>query len=275
MFRSVETGNITLLKSLVEKATCSLDLVDEEGNNLLHRAVIAGRKEVAKYISMKSENLVTQWNIYGLAPVHLALLSNRPGLVEALLWITKRACEKLQDIKTKDDLNLLQYTVKNSHPTIVKLYLSDFLGKKRSLSEIINECNELGQTTMHLAAASGNRNSLAILYNNGGDLNKRDTEGMLPFHHAISNGFLFTATFIANLMDKHPSSMINDDLDGSSCLFKACENSFDPVAIKSILSWKGDIFKKDKEVNEAIDYASKNKKISNELIEILLKYKKK
>lgn len=157
MLRSVETGNITLLRSLVEKAACSLDLVDEEGNNLLHRAVIAGKKEVAKYISKKAEDLATQWNIYGLAPVHLALLSNRPGLVETLLWITKSACEKFQDIKTRDDMNLLQYTVKNSHPNIVQLYLSDFVSKKRSLSEMINECNELGQTTMHLAAALGNR----------------------------------------------------------------------------------------------------------------------
>ena len=252
-----------------------MDLVDEEGNNLLHRAVIAGSKEIAKYISKKSEELVTQWNIYGLAPVHLALLSNRPGLVEALLWISKNACGKFQDIKTRDDLNLLQYTVKNSHPTIVKLYLNDFVGKKRSLKDKINECNEQGQTTMHIAAASGNRETLAILYNNGGDLNKRDSEGMLPFHHAISNGFLFTAIFIANLMSKNPSSMINDDLNGSSCLLKSCEDSFDPIAVKNILRWKGDILKTDREGNDAIYYASKNKKISRELIEILLEYKKK
>lgn len=261
-----------LLRSLVEKAACSLDLVDKEGNNLLHRAVIAGRKEIAKYISRLSEDLAIQLNIYGLAPVHLALLSNRPGLVEALLWITKSACDRFQDIKTRDDLNILQYTVKNSHPTIVKLYLSDFLGKKVSLSEMINECNELGQATMHLAAASGNRETLAVLYNNGGDLNMRDNEGMLPFHHAISNGFIFTAKFIANLMMKNPYLMINDDLNGSSCLLKACENSFDPVAVKSILRWKGDTLKTDKYGHDAIYYSKKNKKISKELVEILLNY---
>jgi ankyrin repeat protein len=272
LLRSVDTGNIMLLRSLVEKAACSLDLVDKEGNNLLHRAVIAGRKEIAKYISRLSEDLAIQLNIYGLAPVHLALLSNRPGLVEALLWITKSACDRFQDIKTRDDLNLLQYTVKNSHPTIVKLYLSDFLGKKVSLSEMINECNELGQATMHLAAASGNRETLAVLYNNGGDLNMRDNEGMLPFHHAISNGFIFTAKFIANLMMKKPYLMINDDLNGSSCLLKACENSFDPVAVKSILRWKGDTLKTDKYGHNAIYYSKKNKKISKELVEILLNY---
>jgi ankyrin repeat protein len=272
LLRSVDTGNIMLLRSLVEKAACSLDLVDKEGNNLLHRAVIAGRKEIAKYISRLSEDLAIQLNIYGLAPVHLALLSNRPGLVEALLWITKSACDRFQDIKTRDDLNLLQYTVKNSHPTIVKLYLSDFLGKKVSLSEMINECNELGQATMHLAAASGNRETLAVLYNNGGDLNMRDNEGMLPFHHAISNGFIFTAKFIANLMMKNPYLMINDDLNGSSCLLKACENSFDPVAVKNILRWKGDTLKTDKYGHDAIYYSKKNKKISKELVEILLNY---
>ena len=263
-----------LLRSLVEKATCSLDFVDDEGNNLLHKAVIAGKKEIAIYISRHSKALATQWNIYGLAPVHLALLSNRPGLVETLIWITKSACEKFQDITTRDKLNLLQYTVSNSHPAIVKLYLNDFVDKKRSLPEIINECNELGQTTMHLAAASGYRETLAVLYNNGGDLSRRDYSNMLPFHHAISNGFLFTANFIANLMGKHPSSMINDDLKGSSCLLKACANSFDPVAVKSILRWKGDISKKDEEGNDAIYYAKKNMKISNELVEILLNYNK-
>lgn len=272
----METGNITLLKSLVEKTACSLDLVDEEGNNLLHRAVIADRKEIAKYISKKCQDLVTQWNIYGLAPVHLALLSNRPGLVETLLWITKGVCEKFQDIKTRDNLNLLQYTVKNSHPMIVKLYLNDFIrgGTKKNLGNMINECNETGQTTMHLAAASGNRETLAILYNNGGDLSKRDFEGMLPFHHAISSGFLFTAIFISKLMDKKPSAMINDELNGSSCLLKACENSFDPIAVKSILRWQADIEKIDEFGHDSFYYASKNKKISKELIEILLKYKR-
>jgi ankyrin repeat protein len=267
---------MALLKSLVEKTTCSLDLVDEEGNNLLHRAVIAGRKEMAKYISRKCDDLVTQWNIYGLAPVHLALLSNRPGLIEALLWITLGKSRKSQDIKTRDDLNLLQYIVKNSHPTILKLYFNNFAGKRRSLKEKINEGNEFGQTAMHLAAASGNREILAILYNNGGDLNVPDSEGMLPFHYAISNGFLFTTRFIATLMVKDPKEIMADNLIVASvCFHKACENSFDPIAVKSILRWNSTLLKTEKEVNDAIYYASKNKKLSRELIEILLEYKDK
>lgn len=274
LIKSVETGNIKLLKSLVEKAAYSLDLLptDEEGNNLLHRAVLTGRKEIVKYISKQCQSLTTQWNIYGLAPVHLALLSNRPGLVEALLWITRnKTNEKEKDIKTRDDLNILQYAVINSHPSIVKLYLNDFCGPNKAIQAKINESNEMGQTTLHLAAAQGSRETLAELFNHGGDLFIRDREGMLPFHHAISNGFLFTAKFIANLMNRRPSQMINDDLNGSSCLLKACANSFDPATVKNILKWGGDPLKVDKSGKDAFYYASNNPRISRELKEILLK----
>ena len=270
MIRSVESGNIRLLKSLVEKADYSLEQVDEEGNNLLHRAVMAGRKEIAKYISRRCEDLMVQWNIYGLAPVHLALLSNRPGLVEALLWFTKSRDDKYKDIKTRDNLSLLQYMVKNSHPSIIKLYLNDFGGGSKSIKSKINEYNQLGQTAMHLAAASGLRETLMLLYDHGGDLFKRDFDGMLPFHHALSNGFLFTATFITKLMDKNPEEYINDEFSGStSCLLRACESSFDPATVKCIIKWGGNVNKKDMKGNDAIYYASNNKKISRELLKIL------
>ena len=268
MIRSVESGNIKLLKSLVEKASYSLEQVDEEGNNLLHRAVLAGRKEIAKYISKRCEYLMIQWNIYGLAPVHLALLSNRPGLVEALLWFTKRKDEQYKDIKTRDNLSLLQYMVKNSHPSIIKLYLNDFGGTNKCR---INESNDKGETSMHLAAASGFRETLLLLYEHGGDLFKRDLNGMLPFHHSLSNGFLFTATFITRLMKATPEEYINDDLNGSSCLLLACESSFDPNAVKYIIKWGGNVNKIDSKGHNAHYYASINKKISRELMNLLNK----
>ena len=271
MVRSVETGNIRLLKSLVESASCSLNSLDDEGNNLLHLAVLSGRQNVTKYISRKCEDLMTQWNIYGLTPIHLALLSNHPGLVDALLWITRT---KYQDIRTTGDhLNLFQYTVKNSHSSIVKFFLSEYGGNPRSITQKINESYALGRSSMHLAASLGYRETVNILFDHGGNLFIKDFEGMLPFHHAISNGFLYTAKFIANLMKIEPHTLINDDLNGSSCLLKACENGFDPIAIKGILKWKGDISKMDRNGHDSLYFASRNPKISRELIEILLKYK--
>lgn len=265
----METGNIKLLKSLVEKAAFSLDQVDSEGNNLLHRAILANKKEVAKYISKKCEYLMMQWNVYGLAPLHLALLSNQPGLVDALLWFTKRK-EKYIEIKTRDQLSLLQYMVKNSHPSIIKLYLNDFGGTgNKSIRSKINEVNGNGQSAMHLAASSGFRESLLLLYEHGGDLFKRDGNGMLPFHHAISRGFHFTATFITRLMERTPEEFINDDLNGSSCLLKACENSFDPATIKCVIKWGGNRDIMDPFGRNHLYYASKNPKISKELLEIL------
>ena len=268
LIRSVESGNIKLFKTLSDKSSNFLNFVDFEGNNLLHHAVLSGRKKMAKFISRRCEckDLSTQWNVYGLAPVHLALLSNQPELVELLLWITGKSKSK-DNVKTRDNLNLLQYAVMYSHPKMVKIYLNNFGSRFRQ--ESINECNENGQTTMHLAAAQGSREMLAFLHNHGGDFGVRDKEGMLPFHHAISNGFIFTARFISNLMNRSPSEMINDDLNGSSCLLKACENSFDPVSVKNILKWGGDPFKIDALGNDAYDYASRNMTIFTELKEMI------
>lgn len=268
MIRTVDSGNLRLLKSLVEKASYSLDQVDSEGNNILHRAVIAERKDIVKYISRRCEYLATQWNVYGLAPVHLALASNSPGLVKALLWVFER--DKSINLKTSDDLTLLQYTVKHSHPSILKFYLGSITGKRSRLVEKINERNHLGQTAVHLAAASGSREAVSILIENGGDLSCKDNEGMLPFHHALSNGFLFTATFIAKIMGIAPSDMINEDLNGSSCILKACLYSFDPMVIRSMIRWKADLSKTDSSGHDAFYYAKANKKISEEIIIILM-----
>lgn len=223
---------------------------------------------MTKYISKKCENLLVQWNIYGLTPVHLALLSNRPSLVEALLWFTKRK-EAYKDIKTRDQLSLLQYMVKNSHPSIIKLYLNDFVGTNKSIKSKINESNGEGQTAMHLAAASGFRETLNLLYEHGGDLFKRDSDGMLPFHHAISKGFHFTATFITTLMGRDPEEFINDDLNGSSSLLKACENSFDPATVKCIIKWGGKVNKLDGLGRDSMYYSLTNQKLSKELLEII------
>ena len=164
--------------------------------------------------------------------------------------------------------------VKNSHPSIIKLYLNNFGGTSKSITSKINEFNEEGQTAMHIAAASGFRDILVLLYDHGGDLFKRDSRGMLPFHHALSNGFLFTATLLTRMMDKHPGEYVNDDLDGSSCLLEACKNSFDPTTVKCIIKWGGDLTKIDGKGKDAFYCASINRKISTELLQILNRIKK-
>jgi len=136
-----------------------LESKDEKGNNLLHRAVMAGREEMARYISKKYQDLSVQFNNYGLAPIHLALISDHPGLVDALLWITKN---KFKDIRTRpDNLSLLQYIAKNSHPTILKFYLTNFVGSSETILKRINEADEKGYTSNQVS--SGNRELIRFL----------------------------------------------------------------------------------------------------------------
>jgi ankyrin repeat protein len=252
----------------VKRTDCQLDLIDERGNNLLHRAVLAGREEMARYISKKCKDLAVKFNYYGLAPIHLALLSDCPGLVETLLLITQ---SRFKDIRTQSDhLSLLQYIAKNSHPMILKFYLTNFAGSSKTIKKKINEGDELGRTAMHFAAASGFRETISVLHAHGGDLFMRDHKNMLPFHHSLANGYTFTAQFITKLMNSEPEKYINDDLKGSSCLLKCCQNSFDPLTLRYMLACKANPHKRDLNNNDALYYARKNEKIAREVEEILL-----
>lgn len=218
--KSIATDNLRLIKSLVEKAAYLLDQVDEEGNTVLHRAVLMGRKSIAKYILKRSEYLVSKWNKEGLAPVHLALKSNDPGVLELLLWISTD-----KKVKTRDGLSLIQFSVKETHYSVLKVLLT----MMRHRETLVNDQNNAGQTALHLAAAGGCRQTIELLVKHKGDLSVRDKNGMLPFHHALCNGYFMTAEFIAKLsgLDKK-MALMESMTDGHNIKEFAIQNSFDP-----------------------------------------------
>lgn len=215
-----------LLKSLVEKAAYRLDQVDENGNTPLHQAVILGRKEISKYILSRCKYLVAHLNYDGLAPVHLALQENNPGLIELLLWVSAD-----KRVKTRDGLNLLQYSVKYTHHTVLKWMLRTW----KQSAKLINERNENGQTALHLAASTGCRDSIKLLVVNGGDLNIRDVNGLLPVHVALASGYYYTAEYLASMMHVQLHTIITDTLpNGQKVLDLAKAGCFDPLLLSKL-----------------------------------------
>lgn len=229
LFTSIESDNLRLVKSLVEKAAMSLDQVDEEGNTVLHRAVLMDRKRIAKYFLEKSEYLISVLNRDGLAPVHLALKSNNPGLLELLLWISAD-----KSVKTRDGLGLIQFTVKETHHSVLKLLLRSIRNRKAQ----INAQNNAGETALHLAASFGCRETIKLLVKNGGNLRIRDRNGKLPFHHALCNGYFLTAEFIAKLDNLNlKEALLEKFLDGTVAMALALQNSFDPRMKHVLQDW--------------------------------------
>lgn len=217
-----------LLKSLVEKAAYRLDQVDENGNTPLHRAVILGRKEISKYILSRCQYLVACLNYDGLAPVHLALQENNPGLIEVLLWISAD-----KRVKTREGLNLLQYAVKYTHHSVLKWMFRTW----KKPEKLINERNENGQTALSLAASVGCRDTIKILVAFGGDLNIRDANGMLPVHSALCSGYYYTAEYIASLMHIKLRDILIETLpNGSRTLDLAKSGCFDPLILSKLES---------------------------------------
>ena len=229
LYKSIERDNLKLIKSLVEKAAYSLDQVDGEGNTVLHRAVLLGRKSIAKYILKKHEYLISTWNKDGLAPVHLALKSNNPGILELLLWISAN-----KQVKTRDGLSLVQFSVKETHFSVLKLLLRMMRHRKA----LVNEQNIHGQTALHFAAASGCRQTIELLVKHKGDLSIRDRNGMLPFHHALCSGYYMTAEYIAKLSGLDLKAAIMETVMGGVVAKDlALQNSFDPRMTQVLEEW--------------------------------------
>jgi ankyrin repeat protein len=83
---AIEQENILLLTKLMNSQNHSPETpVDKLGNNILHMACYMGKLNMVKYIYNNFRLPLDLYNTDGLAPIHLAVKSGNPEMVE-WLW---------------------------------------------------------------------------------------------------------------------------------------------------------------------------------------------
>ena len=192
--QAVSDGNVKLAKRLLRDYGSVLTAADENGDTIMHWAAQLDDARLCQHVLKRHGQLATICNKLGYTPVHVALKDNNYCIVKIFL----KSKADLAGLAKAEGLNILQFAAKYCHAHIIRLVLKSLSAKVKEA--LANEADGLGRTVLHIAAATGSReNMLMLLQRTTADLVRRDARGWLPFHHALINGFYFTAEFLAEI----------------------------------------------------------------------------
>jgi ankyrin repeat protein len=162
-----ENGGV--LKKL-QKLGADLDLPDEDGFRLLHKASKAGDSDVVSYL-LNSEVDVDSETREGLPPIFYAVYGNHKEIVLQLL---EHSCKV--NVQDSSGNTLLHIAVANGCQEIVKYLLKAGCN--------VNDQNNSGNTVLHLAAKSGSYGSCKILLEAGANQDILNCENASPLELA-------------------------------------------------------------------------------------------
>jgi len=167
---AVKAVNEEKIHALVEKGM-DVNTLDEEGKTPLHFASSIGRYSIVKYLVDKGTNVHIKDKNHKTALVY-AIEKNR---IKVIIYLSKMA-NVLEDEKEDDGLFI---AAKNGD--------MDYVAYALSRSDI-NRVNKDGKTALHIAAESGQYETVAFLLNLGADRKLLDHDGRTALNYAKLSG---------------------------------------------------------------------------------------
>jgi ankyrin repeat protein len=217
---SMENVNIEIIEYLLklkkdENVTVS-QIVDQDGNTLLHKAILYNQYDVIRYLVKNHAELVNICNHFGVYPIHLcvvkcsmpvlrlislesrkhlnkrdahgftpAMYACMEGKYEALKYLLDNACAKYTKLTKSERLTLLHLGVQSGCLDVVQYLLY-------KMGPAYLKCRSKdGATVYHIAAARGHDHILEyLLALQPSKVYKRlrDVNGSTPAHDAAENG---------------------------------------------------------------------------------------
>lgn len=221
---SLDSANLDTLEYLLqlkrEENIQVQQIVDQDGNTLMHKAIIYNQYDVVRYLTSHYSILLHSKNNYGIYPVHLCVIKgNMPilrlicreskkyinkrdatgltpsmyaaieGKYEPLKYLLDNVSAKFNKTTKKEKYTLLHLGVQSGSLDVVQ-----YLLMKMGLSYLKYRTKD-GATCYHLAAARGHHQILEyLLAIKSAKLIKhiKDVTGSTPAHDAAENGFYKT-----------------------------------------------------------------------------------
>lgn len=219
----LETANLETLEYLLkikrEENVPINEIVDQDGNTLLHKAIIYSQYDVVRYLIKNHSCLVNIKNAFQMYPIHVAVLKNNMPIVrlvsreskkvinkrdvngltpamhacidgkyETLKYLLDNAGAKSNKLTKKERYTLLHLGVQSGSLDVVQYLLI-----KMGMSYLKARTKD-GATVYHLAAAKGHDQILEYLLAIKSAKfikNIKDITGSTPAHDAAENGILF------------------------------------------------------------------------------------
>ncbi|XP_034680920.1 protein ACCELERATED CELL DEATH 6-like [Vitis riparia] len=169
-------------------------------NTALHWAARMGDKDSVERLLNDNPSLLTEKNIKGNTPLHLAASSGHVGVVESLIRHAKgldvesgRVYEVISMRNMKDDTPLHE-AVRGGHDSVISLLVKEV---KANHSDLLASINEAGESPLSMAI-DVNRSPIVeeILKAGPSSLLHRGPNGQTPLHRAILRDDLDTTTVI-------------------------------------------------------------------------------
>ncbi|XP_072390581.1 uncharacterized protein [Diabrotica undecimpunctata] len=179
---------VDILKFLIRECAVDLDLCDKCGNTPSHYAAASNALGAIKYLKEQGANLnISNTNKYTLA--HIAAKSGALGVLRYLVEDCK------MDVTVSDYKgNLPAHMAADGNKVEILRYL-------RSIGIEINQCNDAGETLIHIAAAADAVDVLNFLINECKfPLNSLSNDGFSPLNYASLNNALKAKQFLENKM---------------------------------------------------------------------------
>ena len=208
---AARNGCTSMVQMLVEEYKCNINAVDQTGAMPLHLAAKCGHLETVKYLFSNPLTNAACTEEHGFTPLHLAAYKGRVGVVSYIL------SEKLISIMCKDKTGRtpLHHAAQTGSLEMVQLLANH--------PDCDPTCQDKGlkATPLHMAAGSGHLDMVRYLVEEkNANPSSTDKFNSTPMHRAAASGHLDIARF---LVEEKQCNPISKNKFGNSPLHLACQ----------------------------------------------------
>lgn len=220
-----------IAQELIEENLKTVPMSDEDGDGILHLAVLANNIDVVKMLlaSPKKQTFINSINHNGQTPLHLAVLTNQIEMVECLM--SNNADVSIRDSKGNTAIHMI-CACRTSIWADKKVILDCLLRFVKK--DVINSYNFEGETAMMSALYSGETQMKELIdtmiHIGGADINKKKLrDGKNIIHILSSTG---NTDLVIDICENHDVDLTLEDYSGLIPLEVASSESMKTVLIK-------------------------------------------
>ncbi|XP_015905385.2 alpha-latroinsectotoxin-Lt1a-like [Parasteatoda tepidariorum] len=244
--------SLSICSKLLDSGKVDPNAKDASGLTPLHYSTILHLEYPLRRLLQTSN--INKWpkDNNNMTPLHYAAMKGLDGLTEDLLTRNKR---RINDAAGERMWTALHYAVFFKQPEFV-VDLLETEGRERHIMVDVLDADM--QTPLHLAAASGQQESVNVLLRNGAKVYKKTSKDQTPLNLAIIHG---KKDVIVPLLNKEKEQRLEDNTRARDADTLACELA--KGEILDLLVQRGRCtrqYRRDIEDSNKLTFDSKNKK---------------